>query len=115
MNQAGEMTRTISGCDGLAGKAKELNTEGSGSLGTVRLGDLPPAFREALHTVAAGKLAAIQGDRAIHVVAVCARNEPQQSQAEREQVRQSLMQRRVSLMARRYLRDLRRDALVEYR
>jgi hypothetical protein len=30
-------------------------------------------------------------------------------------VRQSLMQRRVSLMARRYLRDLRRDALVEYR
>jgi peptidyl-prolyl cis-trans isomerase SurA len=115
LTQAGEMTRTISGCDGLASKAKELDMPGSGSLGTVRLGDLPPAFREALLTMAAGKLAAIPVDRAIHVVAVCARNEPQQGQLERDQVRQNLVQRRVSLMARRYLRDLRRDAMVEYR
>ena len=115
MTQAGELTRTVTGCDGLASKAKEMDMPGSGSLGTVRLGDLPPTFREALLTVAAGKLAAIPGDRAIHVVAVCARNEPQQGQLERDQVRQNLVQRRVSLMARRYLRDLRRDAMVEYR
>ncbi len=116
MTQASELSRTVAGCDGLAGKAKELNTPGSGSLGTVRLGDLPPAFRDALLTVAAGKLSApIAGDSAIHVVAVCARNEPQQGQLEREQVRQNLIQRRASLLARRYLRDLRRDAMVEYR
>jgi peptidyl-prolyl cis-trans isomerase SurA len=47
---------------------------------------------------------------------LCGRDDPQQGNAPSfDQVYNQMEQERVDLRARRYLRDLRRDAVIEYR
>jgi peptidyl-prolyl cis-trans isomerase SurA len=49
------------------------------------------------------------------VLAVCGRKEPKVTMPTAETVMNSLSQQRLSMMARRYLRDLRRDAIIDIR
>jgi peptidyl-prolyl cis-trans isomerase SurA len=116
MDRAAQIGKSLTGCDSVEAAAKEIGTTESGSLGTLRLVDLPEAFRAPLANLAEGKSTSpIRTERGVHVVVVCARQEPPDAKAERERVRNNLVMRRVSMMARRYLRDLRRDAMVEMR
>lgn len=46
---------------------------------------------------------------------VCGRRMPEATLPSREEIEQQLTRERVSMMARRYLRDLRRDAIIEYK
>jgi peptidyl-prolyl cis-trans isomerase SurA len=116
MDRAAQVSKSLTGCDAVEAAAKAAGSPESGSLGTLRIMDLPAAFRAQLATLGEGKATApIRSERGIHVVVVCARQEPAEVKAERERVRQNLAMRRISMMARRYLRDLRRDAMVEMR
>ena len=49
------------------------------------------------------------------VLIVCARQEPQIQEPDFDQISQQIEQQRLAMMGRRYLRDLRRDAIVDYR
>jgi peptidyl-prolyl cis-trans isomerase SurA len=113
---AQQVSATLGGCNDVEAMAKELQSSDSGSLGTLRVGDLPPAFRNAVATLAAGKVSApVATDTAVHVFVVCDRNDPKEAGIDPEQIRAGMMQRRAEMLARRYLRDLRRDAVVELR
>ena len=46
---------------------------------------------------------------------VCDRDEPVQAVPDRLAAEDSIVRTRLSMLARRYLRDLRRDAVVEFR
>lgn len=106
----------ITGCDDIEAMAKELKAPGSGSLGTVRLADLPENFRSAVADVPAGQVSEpVATPRAVHLFAVCNREGGETDGIDRNAVRNRIFVRRVELMAQRYMQDLRRDATIELR
>ncbi len=114
--RAAAIADTVQGCADFETAVRELGTPGSGDLGTVRVGDLPPEFRAAVAELAIGRASApIKRQQAIHVLMVCERNDSGPQEPDREEIRFSLHQQRLALVARRYLRDLRRDAVIELR
>ena len=62
-----------------------------------------------------GQRRRLQGPIGIHLLMVCDRREPQGATPQREQIAERLERERVDRLARRYLRDLRKEAFVEVR
>ncbi len=115
MALARTVRESISKCEDVEPLAKELKAQGSGSLGTVRLADLPENFRNAVKDVQPNETSQpVATPRAVHIFTVCERDEPK-SGIDRTQVRNSIAQQRIALMSQRYLQDLRRDATIEFR
>ena len=83
---------------------------------TIRMGELQPHFLKALDGLEAGALAEpIQSSQGIHLVMICERTEPESPMATREEVRATMQNVQFDLIARGYLRDLRRQAFVDVR
>ena len=88
----------------------------SGELGTVEEKDLPENFRTVLSGLGTGQIAdPIETGDGVHVLMVCEKQTPKPKEPTRDLVEQQLTEQQLDMMARRYLRDLRRDALIEYR
>lgn len=104
----------IRSCDDVEAAAEQIQVQGSGSLGTLRLADMPEAFRRAVEPLKVNESSQpVTSSRAVHVFTLCAKEEA--SGIDRNQVRQSILVRRAELMAQRYIRELRRDATIEFR
>ena len=87
-----------------------------GDLGRLRLGDMPGRFSDAVVALSVGQPSApVRSEEAVHVFMVCAREDPEPDLPTRDDVANSLWDQRLDLLARRYLRDLRRAAVIEYR
>jgi peptidyl-prolyl cis-trans isomerase SurA len=100
----------------MAQTAAALNAPQSGRLGWLRVGDLPPAFRQAVDSLPVGQVSApLQGPNGIHLLMVCDRRDTQAESPQRDQIAERLQRERVERLARRYLRDLRKEAFVEVR
>ena len=114
--RAAELRDDLGDCAALADTAAELGLPDSGRLGWLRLGDLPPEFRAAVSSLPVEQVSApVQGPSGIHLLMVCDRREPEGATPEREQIAERLERERVERLARRYLRDLRKEAFVEVR
>ena len=110
-------TQTMGGCGGAEAAAAALGGEVI-SNDQVTARDLPGPLQEVLLNLGVGQSTAPFGsvNERISVLVLCGRDDPDPSQqASREGVYNSIMDTRVNLRARRYLRDLRRDAVVDYR
>lgn len=84
--------------------------------GKMMLADVPHLFREATGKQQIGVPGQpIVSPQGVHVVLVCDRKEFQSKLPPRDVVEARLNQEALALRARRYLRDLRRDAVVEFR
>ena len=106
----------VQGCDDIDRAAKELGASGAGSLGKLRVGDLPPRFRSAVANLPIGRPSTpLRTDQGLHVLIVCDRTEAKAYRPNREAVVTGLGQQRLGMMARRLLRDLRRDANIDVR
>jgi peptidyl-prolyl cis-trans isomerase SurA len=113
--EAGKIAQSIKSCADVETLQQNKKDFDAGSLGTLRLGDLPKDFRQALAEADAGHVTApLRSPGGLHVLAVCQRQEPPSDISARK-IRNNLMNTKVSMLARRYLRDLRRDALIEVR
>jgi peptidyl-prolyl cis-trans isomerase SurA len=107
---------TAAGCEDFDALAKEMGTPESGDLGTVKAADMPVQFREAILSLAVGQPSdPIRTDDGFHVLMVCDRQQPEVPEPDRQAIETSIGQARLSMLARRYLRDLRRDAVVDIR
>jgi len=103
-------------CDDVEATAKALGASQAGEVGTLRLRDLPPELRDQLENLDAGDVAPPIGfPTGVRALVVCERREPQVAAPTYDDIYNQLSQQRLSMMARRYLRDLRRDAIVDYR
>ena len=104
-------------CDAVAQYAEATGIEQFGDLGgSLRLRDLPREIQNNIRDLPIGKGSApIASADGIRVLFVCDRTEPEISLPDFDQVALQLEQQRLSMMARRYLRDLRRDAIIDYR
>lgn len=105
----------VKSCADLTDAAK-FGARDMNKVGTLRVGDLPPAIQSAVEKVEAGKHSApIDSSEGYRVLFVCERAMPENKLPTAEQVSESMSQQRLSLMSRRYLRDLRRDAIIDIR
>lgn len=106
----------VDSCDAMLERGKNVASPLSGNLGTMRLGDLPADLRQSLASLNVGQasqpLPFEQGSR---VLMVCEREEAEAQLPDREDIRRNLGNSRLELLGRRYLRDLRRSAFVDFR
>ncbi len=87
-----------------------------GDGGKMMLSDVPHLFRETTEKIAIGVMSEpLLSPQGVHKVMVCNREAFQSKLPPRDVVEARLNQEALALRARRYLRDLRRDAVVEFR
>jgi peptidyl-prolyl cis-trans isomerase SurA len=108
--------QNIGGCGGAERIAGELNAEVVQS-DDVKMRDLPPALQEMLLQMQVGQATRPFGsiEEGVRVLVLCGRDEVDPSAPSFDQVYAQLNEERVNLRSRRYLRDLRRDAIIDYR
>ncbi len=123
----GETDTNVSQRAALAGSALEVcgdldalgaadPTLAVGSEITIRLGDLQPTLRDAVTGLAAGDASApIRTDQGFHVIMVCDLSEANNGLPSREEIQANLEAIQFDLVARGYLRDLRRASFVDIR
>lgn len=105
-------------CDAFDKAIKQLPRGRSVNLGDLSLNELPGPLRAKVEPLKAGQATeALQADPGtVMSLMVCKRVEPEPTPLpSRDDIRERLLQQRVDLAARRYLRDLRRAAFVDLR
>jgi len=103
----------IPDCAGLDEQAAEIGSEGSGDLGNVNPGDLPPPIRDIVMTLPVGQVSPpLKFSDSLRILMVCERTD---SGIDRAKIRDDLANQRLDMLARRYMRDLRRSANIDVR
>ena len=106
----------VRGCDAFDAYGRDLDVGRSGDLGAVRLGDMPRNVRDAIDGLAVGQASEpLRMNEGIHILMVCGRTAPAAAPPSRDAIRERLGRQQLEMMARRYLRDLRRGAVIETR
>jgi len=103
-------------CDNFKQTIDALGKSVLGDGGKMMLADVPHLFRETTGNIAIGVISEpLLSPQGVHRVMVCDRKDFQSKLPPRDVVEARLNQEALALRARRYLRDLRRDAVVEFR
>ena len=115
-DRAAALRGRLTDCPAMVEVAEEIDAPASGELGWMRVGDLPPDLGDAVLSLAVGEVSPpLQGPAGIHLLMVCERRDPEGLGPERERIAERLAQERTERLARRHLRDLRKQAFVEVR
>ena len=105
-----------SGCDALRARGAALENALSGDVGWVNLADLPGAFRESLRDIEVGAAAApLVTANGVHVLMACDRRDRGDEIDVRDTIYDRIARRRLEIVERRLMRDLRRTAFVDLR
>jgi peptidyl-prolyl cis-trans isomerase SurA len=112
----GEAARTVGGCGGAEKIATEFHGEVVQQDG-VKMRDLPPALQQMMLQMQVGQATQPFGsiEEGVRTLVICGRDEVDPSAPSYDEVYSQLNEERVNSRARRYLRDLRRDAVIEFR
>ncbi len=106
----------VTGCGDLEAKAANVNGVVAGDLGEAEIKDLAPAFRQAVETLQPGQLSQpIRTNAGLHILAVCSKRGAGGEEVTAEQIESRLFGQQLSMIARRYMRDLRNSATIETR
>jgi peptidyl-prolyl cis-trans isomerase SurA len=111
-----EASKSIGGCGG----AEKIAADFHGEVVTsdqVKMRDLPPALQRLMVPMQVGQATQPFGslDEGVRVLVICGRDEVDQGAPSYDDVYNQLNEERVNSRSRRYLRDLRRDAVIEFR
>jgi peptidyl-prolyl cis-trans isomerase SurA len=111
-----QAAQSIGGCGGAEKLAADFNGEVVQADGQ-KLRDLPPALQEMMLAMQVGQATRPFGslEEGVRVLVLCGRDEVDPSMPTYDQVLAQMNEERVNLRARRYLRDLRRDAIIDFR
>jgi peptidyl-prolyl cis-trans isomerase SurA len=111
-----QAAQNIGGCGGAERIAGELNAEVVQS-DEVKMRDLPPALQEMMMQMQVGQATRPFGsiEEGVRVLVLCGLDQVDPSMPSFDQVYAQLNEERVNLRSRRYLRDLRRDAIIDFR
>ena len=101
-------------CADLDAKAAGVAGLVAGDLGQSDINDLSPDFRAAAESLAPNQLSEpIRTPVGLHLLIVCSRNQQQAKMPSKQEVEGRLYQEQLSMLSRRYLRDLRNSATIE--
>lgn len=103
-------------CATTATKAASFGASEQVDIGVMRLRDLQGDAREAVEKLGAGQASELKEmEDGWRVLIACQVAEPQVQEPDFDAIYNQLEQQRLSMMGRRYLRDLRRKAIIDYR
>ncbi|WOK36917.1 peptidylprolyl isomerase [Sphingomonas sp. C3-2] len=111
-----EETRKITGCGGAKAVADKVGAEIVDN-DQVRVRDLPPQLQDILLKLQVGQTTQPFGslEDGVRALVLCGRDDPESANGPSfDAIMAQLEDERVNRRARRYLRDLRRDAVIEY-
>ena len=111
-----EATRAIAGCGGADSVAAALGAHVV-SRDNIQMRALPPPLQATLASMQIGQTTQPFGaaNEGISVLVLCGRDMPQTATApDLQEIENRLLEEKVNKRAQRYLRDLRRDAVIEY-
>jgi peptidyl-prolyl cis-trans isomerase SurA len=116
VNRFAQATQNIGGCGGADKLAADFKAEVVESDG-VKMRELPPALQEMMMPMQVGQATRPFGSltEGVRVLVICGRDESDPTMPTYDQVLAQMNEERVNLRARRYLRDLRRDAIIDFR
>ena len=104
---------TVAGCTDMERAASEAGIDETVDIGRVKAGDLPEQLQKAVATLEPDIASEpISWEGGFLVLMVCERVEPPEGLRERVEIERQLRFERISRRADRYLRDLRRTALI---
>jgi len=115
-NLARTVSETVAGCDDMETLGAEVGAAQPIDVGRLRVGELPADLRETVQSLEVGEASRpIRLGDGFVVVMVCARDQSETGLPAREEVLRTIGGPRIEMLARRYLRDLRRIAYVDVR
>ena len=111
-----DAVKNIGGCGG----AEKIAAEFHGDVVTsdqVKMRDLPVALQNLMLPMQVGQATQPFGslDEGVRTLVICGRDEAQASAPSYDDIYNQLNEERINSRAQRYLRDLRRDAVIEFR
>jgi len=116
IQEADKIRQKFTGCQSTAQAATGITGARFESLGKQRPSAIPEPTRTLLLNAADGEmLPPTVNDGAVELWVVCGRKAIKASEVQRDQAEGELKQKEFELMAKRYLKDLREDAHIEYR
>lgn len=116
MKQARSTAAEAASCTDMEAISRELGTPLSGSLGRIKLEQLPPQLRNAVETLEINRSSEpVRTENGFIVLMVCEREGNSEQTTIRRRIEQMLFAQRVDAAARRHLRDLRRAAFIDIR
>lgn len=111
-----QATRQINSCEGVDARVADVEGVIVTNLGALGANALIPQIRNALAAVEpVGATSVLDTAAGLQVFVLCGRELTGPGVPTRDQIEQQLIGQQLSLLARRWLRDLRRDATVEIR
>jgi peptidyl-prolyl cis-trans isomerase SurA len=111
-----EAARSVAGCGGADKLAADFHAEIVQS-DQIKLRDLPATLQNMMVPMQVGQASLPYGnlEDGVRVLVICGRDEVDPNQPSFDQVYNQLNEERINIRARRFLRDLRRDAVIEFR
>ena len=103
-------------CKNTEAKAKEMDARNVTRTGQVELRRFPKNLQSEISTTEAGQvIGPKKNEKIAEMIVVCDRKDDQGATISRDAIENNLYSQRLAIMARRHLRELRRDSIVEYR
>jgi peptidyl-prolyl cis-trans isomerase SurA len=110
------ISSSLRGCTSMDEMIEEVGNLQSGDLGAVRIGDMPPRFRDAVMDLPVGQPSApVRSETGVHVFMACERIEAEPDEPDRDEFANSIWSQQLDMRARRYIRDLHRSATIDIR
>ena len=108
--------QSVGGCGGADKIAADFRGELVES-DQVKIRDLPPALQQIILPMQVGQATQPFGsiEEGVRVLVICGRDEIAAAEPSYDEVYNRINEERINVRARRYLRDLRRDAIIEFR
>ena len=103
-------------CNELESDAVKYDGVVAGDLGETEIGDLSPEFKQAVDKLTVGQIGGpVRSRVGMHLIALCGRRVSGGKAPTRDEIQSRLENEQLSMIARRYLRDLRNSATIESR
>jgi peptidyl-prolyl cis-trans isomerase SurA len=106
----------LHGCDNFETIAAKADGVVAGDLGEADVKDLAPAFKDAALTLQIGQVSEpLRSDQGLHLIAVCNKRTNAAQGMDRDEIENLLFGKQLSMISKRYVRDLRNSADIETR
>ncbi len=106
----------FSTCSALDEQARKIDGVVAGDLGEADIADLSPDFKQVVDTLKVGQIGGpVRTKAGLHLVALCGRRSAGLKEVSHDEVENRLYGEQLSMVARRFLRDLHNSATIESR